>query len=73
MKINYNGREKYTGDYKKLTYSEVIVLGFGPTDTDSIFTITYSHPKGAKGSLQPGETLKLKTGMSINCMQTNRA
>ncbi len=73
MKIKYNSREKYTGNYTKLTYDEVIILGFGPTSPDAVFTITYFHPKGPEGSLQRGETLKLKTGMSITCVQTNRA
>lgn len=73
MFINYNGKRRHTGRYKQLTYEEVIILGFGPTDRTAVFTITYFHPKGPEGGLHPGDTLKLKTGMSITCVQTNRA
>lgn len=72
MTITLNGRIKGVGDYKKLTYSELIVLAYGPTDTEQVHTITYFVRGGSAGSVVQGQTVKLKRNMVFNVIQTNK-
>lgn len=74
MIIICNGRERsLPTKYKRLEYDEVVVLTYGPTGPEAIHTVTYFHRKGPSGNLSKGESVKLKTGMVFNCVQTNKA
>jgi len=73
--IIVNGREK-TVNQRELTFDELVVLAFGPPNSDtSVYTITYQ--KGPehkeKGSVLPGESVKLKSGMIFNVVRTDKS
>jgi hypothetical protein len=73
--IFVNGRER-TVAQKELTFDELVVLAFGPPNYDtSVYTITYRKgpDKQEKGSLQPGDSVKLKTGMIFNVVRTDKS
>jgi hypothetical protein len=73
--IFVNGRER-TVTQKELTFDELVVLAFGPPNYDtSVYTITYRKgpDKQEKGSLQPGDSVKLKTGMIFNVVRTDKS
>ena len=73
--IVINGREK-TVAQRELTFDEIVVLAFGPPNSDSsVYTITYQ--KGPehkeKGSLVQGESVRLKSGMIFNVVRTDKS
>jgi Multiubiquitin len=73
--IIVNARER-TVAQKDLTFDEVVVLAFGPPNYDtSAYTITYRKgpEKNEKGSLLPGESVKLKSGMIFNVVRTDKS
>jgi hypothetical protein len=73
--IFVNGRER-TVTEKVVTFDELVVLAFGPPNYDtSVYTITYRKgpDKHEKGSLQPGDSVKLKSGMIFNVVRTDKS
>lgn len=76
MTIHVNGREReLPSRYKSLTHDEIVILAFGPPSPDSVFTITYrfrAAKETGSGSIAKGDTLKLRRGLVINCVQTNK-
>ena len=74
--IIVNGREKIV-TARKLTEGELVSLAFDnpPTGEFICFTITYRRGHGNKpeGTLEEGESLKLKEGMIINVTATDKS
>jgi hypothetical protein len=74
--IVVNGRKK-TVDTKKLTFDELISLGFDdpPTGEFICFTITYRRGHGEKpaGTLIEGEPVRVKDGMIFNVTATDKS
>lgn len=69
-----NGREREL-DYQRLTYDELCMLAHGPGSLPGVATITFFRGPKSKpeGSLQAGESVRLKNGMSFTVVHTNRA
>lgn len=74
--IIVNGREKIV-TVKELPEGELVNLAFDnpPTGEFICFTITYrrGHGNKAEGTLEEGESLKLKEGMIINVTATDKS
>jgi uncharacterized protein (UPF0248 family) len=73
--IVVNAREK-TVAQRELTFDEIVILAFGPPNTDSsAYTITYQKgpEKKEKGTLVQGESVKLKDGMIFNVVRTDKS
>lgn len=73
--IVVNGREK-TVSQRELTFDELVVLAFGPPNTDaSVYTITYQRGPDhhEKGSLVQGDSVRLKQGMIFNVVRTDKS
>lgn len=74
--IIVNGREK-TVTAKELGEDELVGLAFDnpPTGTLICFTITFRRGQGNKpeGTLDEGETVKLKEGMIFNVTATDKS
>ena len=72
--ILVNGREKSI-PHRKLTHEQIVLLAYGPTDHTDVVTVTYWRGplKKPEGSLQPGESIALREGMSFTAVRTNRA
>lgn len=75
-RIIVNAREELVEQHR-LSYEQVVRLGFNPVPTgpDIIFTVTYrkgphSNPKG---TLSEGESVTIKNGMIFVVTQTNRS
>lgn len=75
MNIIINGRPKEIGAYRKLSYDNLVVREYGPTPTDSVMTITYSHgpAKNPQGSVTPGQSVILKKDMRFTIIRTDKA
>lgn len=75
--IIVNGREKTLPRKEELTFNEIVALAFDnpPTGPNVVFTITYRRGHGSKpkGTLEQGESLKLKEGMIINVTPTDKS
>lgn len=74
--IIVNGREKeVTG--KEITYEQVVNLAFDnnpPVGEFIVITVTFSKGEDRKeGSLQPGDTVKIKDGMVFNVTATDKS
>ena len=74
--IIVNGRKKIW-EKKEISYEEVIVLAFGSytDDPNIVYTVTYAKGDKPKheGSLNKGESVKVKDGMIFNATQTNKS
>lgn len=74
--IIMNGREKTIAD-KELTYSELLALAFDPIPTGEFicFSISYRRGQGNKpeGTLDEGESVKVKEGMIFNVSFTDKS
>lgn len=74
--IIVNGRRK-TVTEKELSFEAIIRLAFEnpPSGPYVVFTVTYRRGHGQKpaGSLQPGETVKVKDGMIFNVTATDKS
>lgn len=71
-----NGREKEVSE-KKLSFSEVVALAFGPDagGPNIVFTVTYRRGENQKpkGSLVEGETVTVKDGMIFDVTRTDKS
>ena len=76
LTIIVNGREKVV-DSGELCYDELLALAFDPVPTGEFicFTITYRRGMGNKpeGTLEEGETVKVKKGMIFNVTATDKS
>lgn len=74
--IIVNGREK-TVTERELTMDDLVKLAFEnpPTGEFICFTITYRRGQGNKpeGTLEEGETVKVKKGMIFNVTATDKS
>ncbi|MEQ9145541.1 MAG: multiubiquitin domain-containing protein [Parvibaculaceae bacterium] len=74
--IIVNGREK-TVTERELTTDDLVKLAFEdpPTGEFICFTITYRRGQGNKpeGTLEEGETVKVKKGMIFNVTATDKS
>lgn len=72
MNIICNGKERDVTPYKRLSYDEVVMLTYGPSATDSVFTVTY-YGRKKRGTLTQGESVAIHNGVVFNCLHTNKA
>ncbi len=74
IKIIVNGREK-TVEAKKISYGELVVLAFGASQPDTIYTITYKHgpPSNPEGHMVGGDVVKLQCGMVFNVTDSGKS
>lgn len=74
IKIMVNGREK-TVEAKKISYAELVVLAFGASQPDTIYTITYKHgpPSNPEGHMVGGDVVKLQCGMVFNVTDSGKS
>lgn len=75
ISIIVNGRERVVPQ-KELSFDEIVALAFGPANYDtSAFTVNYRRGPDHKqeGSLQPGDVVKLKSGMIFNVVRTDKS
>ena len=74
--IVVNGTEK-TVYQDELSFDDLVKLAFDPVPTGPNvgFTITYRRGHGDKpeGSLEPGQSVKIKDGMIFNVTPTDRS
>ena len=74
--IIVNGREK-TVSGKELSFNQLVKLAFDnpPTGEFICFTITYRRGHGNKpeGTLNEGESVKIKQGMIFNVTATDKS
>lgn len=71
--IIVNGRQhSIAGD--KLTYTELVALAFpGGSTPDVLYSVMYSGPNMADGSLGQGGSIEIRNGMKFDVSQTNRS
>ncbi len=74
IKIIVNGREK-TVQAKQISYAELVVLAFGASQPDTIYTITYKHgpPSNPEGHMVGGDVVKLQCGMVFNVTDSGKS
>ena len=74
--IVVNGREKKV-EKGELTFDQLVALAFDdpPTGEFICFTITYRRGQGNKpeGTLAEGETVRVKEGMIVNVIVTDKS
>ena len=74
--IIVNGREKAWGE-REISFDQVVTLAFDnpPGGDNWLITVTYKRGHGDKpeGSLEPGESVRVKEGMIFNVSATNRS
>lgn len=74
--IIVNGRPKEVTE-KELTFEEVVNLAYNnhpPTGPNVVITVTYSKGVGgARGSLLPGQIVKVKAEMVFNVKATDKS
>lgn len=74
--IVVNGRPKEVEE-RELSFREVVALAFeNPVFNDTIvYTVTYKRGHGGKpeGTLVEGEVLKVKEGMVVNVLRTDKS
>ena len=74
IKIVVNGREKVVAA-KTISYADLVVLAFGSTDPETIYTVTFKHgpPSNPEGSILEGDVVKLQCGMIFNVTPTRKS
>jgi hypothetical protein len=73
--IIVNGRQNEWAE-KEISYAQVVALAFENPHMDDtyLYLIDYSRAEGnKKGSLEAGETIKVKDGMVFNVSETHRS
>lgn len=74
--IVVNAREKtFTG--REISFNQVVELAFGSVSPNPniVYTVTYKRGEGNKpeGSMETGDTVKVKDGMIFNVTQTDKS
>jgi hypothetical protein len=74
--IIVNAREKsFTG--REISFNQVIELAFGSISSNPniVYTVTYKRGEGNKpeGTMDKGDTVKVKDGMIFNVTQTDKS
>jgi Multiubiquitin len=74
IKIIVNGREK-TVKSKRISYAELVVVAFGASQPDTIYTINYKHgpPSNPEGHMVGGDVVKLQCGMVFNVTDSGKS
>ena len=74
IQITVNGREK-TVEVKHLSYAELVVLAFGASQPNVIYTINYKHgpPSNPEGHMVGGDVVKLQCGMVFNVTDSGKS
>ena len=67
-----NGRPKKF-DGEKISYSELVQLAFPGNSENIIYSITFTGPSMADGTLADGQILTIKNGMKFDVTKTNRS
>ena len=65
-------------DQKKITFEQVLALAFDPVPAGPNWEFTVTYRKGGdnskpEGSLQAGEAVKVKNGMTFNATATDKS
>jgi hypothetical protein len=76
FKIIVNAREKiFKG--REISFEQVVELAFGTVSTNPniVYTVTYKRGEGNKpeGSMDRGDTVKVKEGMQFSVTQTDKS
>jgi hypothetical protein len=62
---------------REMSYSEIVALAddLPPAGTDTLYTVTYRRGNDNKpqGTLEAGQSIKIKEGMIFNVTATNRS
>jgi DNA-binding beta-propeller fold protein YncE len=74
--IVVNAREKtFTG--REISFNQLVELAFGSVSPNPniVYTVTYKRGEGNKpeGSMEKGDTVKVKDGMIFNVTQTDKS
>lgn len=74
--IVVNAREKtFTG--REISFNQVVELAFGSVSPNPniVYTVTYKRGEGSKpeGSMEKGDTVRVKDGMIFNVTQTDKS
>jgi hypothetical protein len=74
--IVVNAREKtFTG--REISFNQVVELAFGSVSPNPniVYSVTYKRGEGNKpeGSMEKGDTVKIKDGMIFNVTQTDKS
>lgn len=71
--IIVNGRPRKVTQ-ETLSFADIVALAFSPVPSNALFTVTYSRGEhDQRGSLQPGQTVKVKDGMILNVTETGQS
>jgi hypothetical protein len=76
FKIIVNARERqFRG--KEISFNQVVELAFGTVSTNSniVYSVTYKRGHGNKpeGTMDKGDTVKVKEGMIFDVTQTDKS
>jgi hypothetical protein len=75
MQITLNGKAKFVGDYRRLTYENICALigEFSPGN-GNVVTITYFNRKTKKGgTLSPAGSVAVNRNLVVTAVRTARA
>lgn len=73
--IVVNGRKKMV-DEKEISFDEVVALAFDepPSGPNVVITVAYRHAHGDKsGTLEEGQSIKVKEGMIFDVTATDKS
>ncbi len=74
--ITVNARQKTVAG-SEITFNQVVELAYGAVSDNPniVYTVTYKRGEGNKseGSMNKGETVKIKEGMIFNVTQTDKS
>ncbi|QSX37800.1 multiubiquitin domain-containing protein [Shewanella sedimentimangrovi] len=61
---------KFNGD--EISYSQLVELAF-PGGAAIVYTVTYTGPQMADGTLAQGQSIKIRNGVKFYVTKTNRS
>ena len=73
--ITVNGREREYEREQVIDFHGVVKLAF-PKDNErdtTIYSVSYSGPRGTEGALVEGDKVRVKAGMLFNVRRTDRS
>lgn len=73
--IIVNARPKEVTGEEYITYQQVVELAFPGANgaEDILYSVHYTAPRQADGTLAEGQHVKLENGMKFNVSKTNRS
>jgi hypothetical protein len=72
--IIVNGRPKHVAQ-DRISFTELVQLAWGSVDPNTIYTVLYTNgPKDNRdGSMSPGDSVEIKSGMNFNVTPTGKS